>query len=44
MNRYSPPLRVPSGEELTKLADELFVMYDKGEQQDGRSANDAEKP
>ena len=41
---YSGDYESPSDEELTKLADELFVMYDKEERQDGRSPNVEEKP
>jgi hypothetical protein len=41
---YSGDYESPSDEELTKLADELFVMFDKEEQQDDHSANVTEKP
>ena len=41
---YSGDYDSPSDEELTKLADELFVMYDKEEQQDDHSANVTEEP
>jgi hypothetical protein len=33
----------PSDEELTKLADELFVMFDKEEEQGASSTNVTEK-
>jgi hypothetical protein len=42
---FSDDYDLPSDEELTNLANELFVMYDKEEQQqDDPSANIAEKP
>lgn len=40
---FSDDYEFPSDEELTNLANELFVMYDKEEQNDNHSANVTEK-